>query len=166
MQFTLANYSFYNSDVKELGGHSKTELSAFLTKGIKIPVTLALKGGFEYSHGEVPFYYQSFLGQQSNHRGFLKNRYGGDSVASLNTDLRFHLGKLVTPLVPIKYGIFGLYDVGRVWLDDEDSDIWHYAYGGGIYLVPYAENFNLTLTFAKADGEDRLFSFRVGFFVR
>ncbi len=166
MQFTLGNYSFYNSDLKDLGGHSKTALSAFMTKGIKIPVTLALKAGLEYSYGEVPFYYQSFLGQQGNHRGFLKNRYGGDAVGFLNTDLRFHLGKLATPLVPIKYGIFGLYDIGRVWADGEDSDIWHYAWGGGIYLVPYAENFNLTLTFAKADGEDRLFSFRVGFFVR
>ncbi len=166
MQFTFNNYSFYNSDLKELGGHSKTDLSAFLTKGIKIPVTLALKGGFEYSYGEVPFYYQSFLGQQGNHRGFLKNRFGGDAVGYLNTDLRFHLGKLATPLVPIKYGFFGLYDIGRVWADGEDSEIWHYAYGGGIYVVPYAENFNLTLTFAKADGEDRLLSFRVGFFVR
>lgn len=166
MQFRLGNYSFYNSDLKDFGGHAKTELAGFLSKGIKIPVTLALRGGYEYSYGEVPFYYQSFLGQQSNHRGFLRNRFGGDSVAFLNTDLRFHLGKVATPLVPIKYGFFGLYDIGRVWLDGEDSDQWHYAYGGGIYLVPYAENFNLTLTFAQADGEDRLFSFRVGFFVR
>jgi len=166
MQFQVGNYSFYNSDLKDFGGHYKTELSAFITKGIQIPITLALRGGYEQSYGEVPFYYQSFLGQQGNHRGFLRNRFGGDSVGFLNTDLRFHLGKVATPLVPIKYGVFGLYDIGRVWVDGEDSEKWHYAYGGGIYLIPYAENFNLTFTYAKADGEDRLFSFRVGFFVR
>jgi hypothetical protein len=28
-------------------------------------------------------------------------------------------------------------DQGRVWLDHERSDVWHYGYGGGIILAPF-----------------------------
>jgi hypothetical protein len=69
-------------------------------------------------------------------------------------------------LVPFYVGVFGLYDIGRVWAENESSDLWHDAAGGGFYAVPYSDAFNLTFTFVRSDEEDLLFSFRVGFFVR
>jgi hypothetical protein len=36
-----------------------------------------------------------------------------------------------------KLGIFGLYDIGRVWLKGETSDKWHSGYGGGIIISPF-----------------------------
>ena len=34
-------------------------------------------------------------------------------------------------------GLIGLYDIGRVWLNGEDSKEWHDAYGGGILIAPF-----------------------------
>ncbi len=167
MQIKVQNFTFFNTaDDFGTGGRLESELSAFFTAGIKMPVTLAMRSGYIGTYGDVPFYYKAYLGQQGNHRGFLKNRFGGDHVAYLNTDLRFHFGKTVTPIIPIKYGIFGLFDVGRTWVEGESSEQLHYAYGGGIYLVPYVDSFNLTFTAAQSDQNDFLFSFKIGFFVR
>ena len=167
MQFKSNNFSFFNGDAAfDSGGRLESELSGFFTAGVKIPVTLSLRGGGIVSYGDVPFYYKAYIGQQVNHRGFLRNRFGGDTAAFLNSDLRFHFGKVITPLVPIKYGIFGLFDAGRTWTDGESSDKIHYAYGGGVYLIPYVESFNLTFTVANSDENDLLFSFNVGFFVK
>ncbi len=167
MEFKFKNYTFWNGNLDwESGGRLETEMAGYITKGRKLPVTLSLKGGLNKSYGTTPFYYKSFLGQQVNHRGFRRNRFGGTAAAYLNTDLRLHFGTVVTPIVPIKYGIFGLYDVGRVWVGEEDSDTWHRAYGGGIYIIPYKESLNLTFTVARSDEESLLFSFRIGFFVK
>ena len=36
--------------------------------------------------------------------------------------------------MPIQIGIFGGADVGRVWIDGEDSDTWHNSVGGGFWV--------------------------------
>ena len=167
MQFKLDNYTFANENFDwDLGGKLETELSAFITKGIKLPVTLSLRGGVATSYGQVPFYYKSYIGQQNNHRGFRRNRFGGHTAAFLNSELRFHFGKVITPIIPFEYGVFALFDAGRVWEDGEDSDKIHTAYGGGVYLVPYLNNFNLTFSVAKSERESLVLSFGVGFFVQ
>lgn len=166
-QFKLKNYTFFNPGLDwETGGRIESQVSTFFTKGQKLPTTLSLRGGFSKAYGNTPFYYQSFLGQQSNHRGFLRNRFAGETAVFLNTDLRLHFGTKVTSLIPIKYGIFGLYDVGRVWSESENSDKLHSAIGGGVYLIPYKESINLTFTVAHSNENNLLFSFRMGFFVR
>ena len=167
MQLKVNNSTFFNKNLDwKMGGRIQTEVTTFITKGIKIPTTLSVRGGFNHAYGTTPFFYKSYLGQQENLRGFVKNRFGGNTAAFVNTDLRFHFGKVTTPLVPIKYGIFGLFDAGKVWNPGEDSDTIHTAIGAGIYLIPYIDDLNLTFTFAKADDQELLFSFKVGFFVR
>jgi hypothetical protein len=167
-QFRFRNTSFMNSESDwDWGGKIETDASIFITAHqIKTPITLSLRTGLHHSYGAAPFYYKSFIGQQANHRGFRRNRYAGETAAFLNSELRWHLGTINTPLVPFYVGVFGLYDIGRVWAENESSDLWHDAAGGGFYAVPYSDAFNLTFTFVRSDEEDLLFSFRVGFFVR
>lgn len=168
LQLTAENYTYLIAaeDFESEGGRWSAELSTFYTAGVKLPVTLSLRGGYIQAYGDGPFYYQAYLGQQENLRGFVRNRFGGEEAAYLNSDLRLHFGKIITPLVPIKYGVFGLFDTGRTWNKDFSSDELHYAYGGGVYVIPYAESFNLTFTGAQNEEGDFLFSFRIGFFVR
>ncbi|MFT4667034.1 MAG: hypothetical protein ACI9VN_002634 [Patescibacteria group bacterium] len=167
LQFKAANFTFFNTDESfGRGGRFSTDLSVFFTTGVRVPVTLGLRGGAISSYGDVPFYYKAYLGQQGNFRGFLKNRFGGDTAAYLNTDLRFNFGDVVTKVVPFQYGIFGLFDTGRTWREGESSDRLHYAYGGGIFIVPYVESYNLTFTGAQNNDGDFLFTFQVGFFLR
>ena len=58
--------------------------------------------------------------------GISRNRFAGDAYAFGNAELRLRLFKVL--------GIFGLADVGRVFLATEPSDKWHTAAGGGLWL--------------------------------
>jgi hypothetical protein len=62
-------------------------------------------------------------------------RYAGDASAYGNAELRLGLGR-ATIVLPTDFGVFGLADVGRVFLEGENSDVWHSAFGGGIWLAP------------------------------
>lgn len=166
-QLKVNNFSFFNTkNASEAGGRISTEALFYYSAGIKIPTTLGVRTGYVRSYGETPFFYKSYLGQQANLRGFRNNRFGGNSAAFINTDLRFHFGTILTRLLPLRYGVYGLFDAGRVWLDGEDSDDLHFSYGGGIYLIPYVESFNLNLSVAKPNEGRVLVNFTIGFFVR
>jgi hypothetical protein len=56
-------------------------------------------------------------------------------------------------LLPSHLGVFGLADVGRVYLEGESSDSWHSAFGGGVSLS-YVER-AYTFSVAVASGEER-----------
>ena len=49
--------------------------------------------------------------------------------------------------------MFGLADVGRVFLEGENSDVWHSSFGGGIWLAPIARDY--TVSAAVAAGDER-----------
>jgi hypothetical protein len=62
-------------------------------------------------------------------------------------------------LVPGEVGVFGLGDVGRVYLDGEASDRWHSGFGGGLYFVSPNRNNRVELSYARSEG-------RNGFYLR
>ncbi len=166
-QLKVNNFSFFNSkNDSEFGGRISAEALFYYSAGIKIPTTLGIRTGYVRSYGETPFFYKSYLGQRDNLRGFRNNRFGGESAAFVNSDLRFHFGTILTRVLPLRYGVYGLFDAGRVWVADEDSDSIHFAYGGGVYLIPYVESFNLNLSVAKPNQGKVLINFTIGFFVR
>jgi hypothetical protein len=172
-QFTINNFSFLNSEKNnDFGGQISADASIFLTAHrMKTPLTLSLKVGCIHAYGSTPFYYRAFLGQQRNHRGFVRNRFGGETAAFANSELRLHLGTIQTTIVPLYVGILGLYDVGRVWAEADDAsgidaNIWHNAVGGGFYVIPYSNSFNMNFTIANSDEENLLFTFSLGFFVK
>ncbi|MEZ4934021.1 MAG: hypothetical protein R2788_18090 [Saprospiraceae bacterium] len=51
----------------------------------------------------------------------------------------------------------------KVWAPQEDSDKWHQGYGGGVYLSPVNENFNMTFSVARSEEEKLLYEFTFGF---
>ena len=65
-------------------------------------------------------------------------------------------------IVPTDFGVFGLADAGRVFLEGENSDTWHRAFGGGVWLAPLDRNY--TLSAAVAAGDERTgFYLQAGF---
>jgi hypothetical protein len=56
-------------------------------------------------------------------------------------------------VLPTQFGIFGLADAGRVFLQGESSDQWHTAFGGGVFLS-YLER-AYTFSVALASGDER-----------
>jgi hypothetical protein len=83
--------------------------------------------------GSYPFFASAFIGDASSVRLGRQHRYAGDASAYGNAELRLRLTRFFV-LLPGELGVFGLADVGRVFLAGEESDRWHSAFGGGVWL--------------------------------
>ncbi|WP_394750340.1 metallophosphatase [Spongiimicrobium salis] len=105
----------------------KLTSSGFLVLATKIGGNLILGDDFE-------FYHAATLGGNNNLRGFRNERFTGKYSAYHNTDLRLALGKLKTSIIPLRYGITGSFDYGRVWTSDDNSSQWHNSPGGSFWL--------------------------------
>lgn len=145
-------------------GKFETNFSYFYSVGRRSFLTFAAKARYGFTHGDAPFYYLSSLGSGTDFRGLFRNRYLGTSAANFNGEIRLHLGTIPNPVVPIKWGIYGFSDVGRVWYDEEaDNDIWHRSVGAGIYAAPFKEDYNINVFIARSDDDDFYFKIRLGF---
>jgi len=80
------------------------------------------------------FYQGASIGGVDGLRGFRNERFTGKRSFYQNTDLRLSLGQRRNGILPTAFGLYGGFDYGRVWVPNEDSDTWHTAYGGGIFL--------------------------------
>ena len=67
--------------------------------------------------------------------------------------MKLQLLNIVTPVVPVKFGLRGFYDIGRVYVENENSDKLHAGYGGGIYLIPLEKSFSLGFNMAFSEEE-------------
>ncbi|WP_435577567.1 metallophosphoesterase [Gilvibacter sp.] len=81
------------------------------------------------------FYQGAVLGANTGLRGYRLQRFTGESALAMSADLRLQLTKFKTGLLPLKLGVFGGYDLGRVWIDGEDSNTWHDSVGGGLLVT-------------------------------
>ncbi|MCK4931478.1 MAG: BamA/TamA family outer membrane protein [Candidatus Aminicenantes bacterium] len=97
------------------------------------PLILALSIGGKKLFGTIPYTEAAYIGGNSTVRGFAKNRFAGDSSLYGRLELRLILGKAIF-VIPGEYGIFGLTDIGRVFVKGESSNKWHPAYGGGVFF--------------------------------
>lgn len=91
------------------------------------------KAKFLFSN-EYEFYQMATIGGDFDVRAFRSQRFSGKRSFFQSSDLRLEIGKIGKTVVPLKYGLLGGFDYGRVWLPGEDSDRWHTAYGGGLWL--------------------------------
>jgi hypothetical protein len=145
-------------------GLAETYLKYFGTVKVLIPVTMVVKLGGSKNYGQqIPFYKYTHLGQFSNLRGYKRNRFTGDASAYLNSELRFHLGKVRNLLLPFETGLIGFYDVGKVWLEGNTDGGWHAGYGAGFYISPLTRDYLFTLLFESSPDEKLLFRFGFGF---
>ncbi|HEY8196898.1 MAG TPA: BamA/TamA family outer membrane protein [Gemmatimonadales bacterium] len=139
-------------DVDSSFGEVHGEVSTYLTARVPSKPTLALRAGGKKLWGQYPFFESAFIGGVSTVRLGMVNRYAGDASAYGSAELRLSLVRL-TLVLPAEIGVFGLGDVGRVFLDGESSDRWHGAAGGGIWLSYL--NRAYTLSLAVASGEEQ-----------
>lgn len=106
------------------------------------------------------FFQAATLGGPENLRGFREERFAGESSFLWGNDLRYSFESFKTSLFPLQIGIFTGYDIGRVWLEGEDSNVWHDSYGGGFWITgaeAISAKFNLF-----GGGEKARFSFSLG----
>lgn len=138
---------------------SDMSLYATLSHPSRLMAELHLGGGHIFSdHFE---YYQALtLGANNYLRGFRHNRFTGSSMVYGSVELKLKVFDVNTYVVKGDLGIIGFNDVGRAWMRNEHSDIWHDSYGGGIYFTPY--NYVIVSVLAAMSKEDTLFSAGLG----
>ncbi len=107
--------------------------SDFLSKD---KLVFATRFGFAHNIGNYHFAQAQYLGFRENLRGFRIHRFAGRTSAYNNVELRWKIADWKTPIVPAAIGLLAFNDVGRVWTENENSNIWHDGYGAGIWLAP------------------------------
>ncbi|NHN27290.1 phosphoesterase [Flavobacterium jejuense] len=134
----------------EISFNHKLSSSGKLVLATKVKSQINLVNDFE-------FYQAASIGGNDGLRGFRNQRFIGNQSFYQNTDIRYSFNRVKTQFVPIKLGIYGAFDYGRVWYKYEDSNKWNNSYGGGVFING-AELLSLNLgVFNSNDG------FRVAF---
>lgn len=125
--------SLFDSDFSNVTFTS--DVAAYIPFSPTHKIVFATNIGASYTLGDYEFFHANYLSNASRLRGFKTNRFAGDAIVYQSSDLRIKLfqgkGSLKTGL-----GVFGSFDYGRAFLDDENVDDWHTSYGAGIYLAP------------------------------
>ena len=155
---TLAGSVFPSAfDVSSTFSEVHGSLATFATAK-SLNTTLALRVAGKHVFGTFPFFESAFVGGSKTLRGWSEQRFAGRSAVYGNAELRLFLTKFRL-FVPNDFGIFGLADVGRVYLSAEESNTWHTGFGGGIWVAPvWRSN---TVSAAVVHGKEK-----TGFYLR
>ena len=130
-----------------------TDMSLYMSFSRNPKVVLATRFGAGVNFGNnFEFFQAQYLGGTLNMRGFRKYRFAGKSMAYNNTDLRIKIADFRTYLFPGSIGLLFFHDIGRVWVDNDQSDTWHTGYGGGVYISPMRRTV-IAISIAKSKEE-------------
>ena len=139
--------------------YSTLDVYAMLSQERKVMAALHFGGGHIFS--KTFEYFQAFtLGGNNYLRGYRANRFTGSSVAYGSAELKVKLFDFNAYILKADVGLVGFTDAGRVWMKNENSQRWHYGYGGGIYLIPF-DSMIFSVVLAKSE-EDQLYNISLG----
>ncbi|GAB2770573.1 metallophosphoesterase [Salinimicrobium soli] len=163
MRFELkAGGKLNTNDTDKFFGYLEPYLGFFraLTRNDKLVLNPRIQAEVNFGD-DFQFYQAATLGGDTGLRSFRLNRFAGESALATGADLRYSFEQFKTPILPIQIGVFAGYDIGRVWLDGENSNDWHESYGGGFW-VNSAEALSGRFNFFTGK-EGLRFSFGFGF---
>lgn len=143
-------------------GVSQGFLEGYVSAYLKRPLTLGVKAGASTSYGQAPFYKLKYLGQNNDLRGYLRNRFTGESTLFLNTELRWEIAEFQTSVFPLRLGLKAFFDSGRVYSKYDLTGNWHHGYGGGFYVIPLKEEISLNISMAFSEEESGLLLIAIG----
>ena len=153
-------------DVEETFGSVKGNAALYLSpSSVKAP-TLALRAGGQKTFGRYPYFEAAYLGGglggfgasagDDPVRGLTRHRYAGDSSLYGSADLRIYVSRFRI-ILPGTWGVLGFADVGRVYLDGEDSNRWHKGYGGGLWFAWLDRGNTVSASFARSEGHNAFY---------
>ena len=119
-----------------------------------------LLGHLNFNDG-YEFYQAAAIGASNGLRGYRNQRFTGKNAFVQSTDIRLNLRRVKTALLPINYGLYGGFDYGRIWLEDDNSRKWNTSIGGGVF-VNAADLVTFNLSAFNSDDGFRL-AFKLGF---
>ncbi len=131
----LLGYTGLNSYSKSFA-RLTAELAFYKSVDAKSNFVIAERLGGGAIVGNETFYQSLFLGGQGNLLGYRQYRFAGQYMLYNNLEARIKLADLASYILPGQVGLVGLFDVGRVWEEHDQSDLWHIGAGGGLYFAP------------------------------
>lgn len=148
-------------DTKNTYGYLNTELGFYNSLSKNRKLVLKTDARLQVRVGDdLVFYQAANIGGQNGLRGYRTERFTGKNAFVGSTDLRYSFDSFKTKTLPLQFGVFAGFDVGRVWFKGDFSDKWHNDYGGGFWVTA-AES--LSGTFNLFNSEEGLrFSFGFG----
>jgi hemolysin activation/secretion protein len=131
----LGGYTVNARETKKQFPYAESTLGFTLkvTNNEKLVLATRVKGKALFNNN-YEFYQAATVGGDFDLRGFRNQRFSGKQSFYHSSDLRFNLGKLKNTIAPVRYGVFGGFDYGRVWIDNDNSEKWHQSYGGGLWI--------------------------------
>lgn len=157
---SMKGFNDYSNDYGNISGH----FAFYWSFRDPAAITISNRVGGGMSFGDFEFYQANTLGgsgKMANLRGYRRTRFYGNTSFYNNTEVRFTLFGFKTYLFPSHFGILLFNDIGRVWLEGENSNKWHQSVGGGIWLSPF-ESVILSSTIAFGE-EETLLTVNFGF---
>lgn len=100
-------------------------------------LTFAHRTGASTNFGDYEFYQANTLGGSRNLRGWWRDRFAGTTAFFQNTELRYSFLDIRSYILRGQAGLFGFFDDGRVWVEEEKSSKFHLSFGGGLYFIPF-----------------------------
>ena len=158
-------------DVKGTFGSLEGKAAAYWTPGGDKSPTLALRAGGKKTFGNYPYFEAAYLGGELGGigaiagdeplRGLQPHRYAGDAAIFGNADLRIYVSRFHI-FLPGTWGLLGFGDLGRVYLNAENSSKWHDGYGGGLWFAWLDRANTLSVSYARSERRNAVY-FRAGF---
>ncbi len=135
----------------KVGGEFRTYIPLVSSRSSR----LVLRFGGEKIWGDYPFYEAAFLGGSALLRGYDQQRFAGDASLYAGSELRLFFGTFKF-LVPVIYGPLAFAETGRVFLDGENSSVWHRSAGGGLWFGCIESRYAASIAFAQGFDDGRL----------
>ena len=134
----------YKSNLKESNGFGyiipSMSFNYKLDSKGKLVLATKLKGHFNFGD-EFEFYQGASIGGNDGLRGYRNQRFTGKSSFYQSTDLRLSLHKARTSIIPLVIGVYGGFDYGRIWVDNNsvsdpsfNSSVMNTSFGGGVFF--------------------------------
>ena len=151
----LQAYNGVNDYAKSFAQLS-TELAMYKGLNPRSTIVVAERIGGVIGFGEAAFYQSAYIGGHENLLGYRQYRFAGKHSFYNNFELRIKLADIASYIIPGQFGIRGLWDIGRVWVKDDNSSKWHNGIGGGIYFAPASV---VALSFVVAHSGEGLYPY-------
>ena len=152
-------FNFGGGFLRNLSDTGSTFVKLNSTASVYLPISrefiLAIRAGGATLFGDPDFYHLNRLGGNAELRGYERERFYGKSIFYTNTEIRW-LTDTRNYFFNGRAGLVGFYDIGRVWMPDEKSSLWHDGYGMGVILIPF-NKITLTAMYGLSSEGDNLF---------
>lgn len=154
----------YKTNLSESRGFGYLNPSIAFTNKLNSSGTLvfATKFAGQMNFGnDFEFYQAARLGARNGLRGYRFDRFIGKSAYYQSSDIRLHLQRLKTGLLPLNIGLYAGFDYGKVWLDGFNTGDWNTSIGGG-FFINAVDMLNINVAAFNSDDGMRI-QFGLGF---